>query len=254
MKISHNFPLLVLVLALVPAGAAMADEVLTESRVIDARVVKVRVDGQIDLKLKQGPIPSLTVHAEKRWLPKITTVQSGDSLRIDTDVSGFHFVKPQLRAELTLPGLSELASEGVGSVDISGFSGESLRLDLKGAGKLAVASQYKNVHARLDGVGSLNLNAGDSDGLNLSLPGVGSVTVTGKAKTLNANLSGVGSLDAESLIAQSVTLDLSGVGSAKVFAQQTARLDLNGVGSATVFGKPANRHAKSNGIGRIKWD
>lgn len=248
------FSMLVSALTMLSAGAAIADEIVMETRSVDARVIKVRVDGQIDLKLKQGPIPSLSVYAEKRWLPKIITVQTGDSLRIDTDVSGFHVTKPQLRAELTLPGLSELASEGVGSVDISGFSGENLRLDLKGAGKLAVASQYKNVNARLDGVGSLNLNVGDSDGLDLSLPGVGSVTVAGKAKTLNANLSGVGSLDAESLIAQSVTLDLSGVGSAKVFAQQTARLDLSGVGSATVYGKPANRHGKSNGIGRIKWD
>lgn len=254
MKISFNFPVLVVALALIPAGAAMADEVVTESRVIDARVVKVRVDGQIDLKLKQGPIPTLTVHAEKRWLPKITTVQSGDSLRIDTDVSGFHVIKPQLRAELTLPGLSELASEGVGSVDISGFSGDKLRLDLKGAGRMAVTSQYKNVYARLDGVGSLNLSAGDSDALELTLPGVGSVTVAGTTKTLSANLSGVGSLDAERLMAQTVNVDLNGVGSAKVFAQHTANLDLNGVGSLTVYGKPASRHAKSNGIGKIRWE
>ncbi|MCX7175131.1 MAG: DUF2807 domain-containing protein [Proteobacteria bacterium] len=248
------FGMLLSALIMMPAGVVMADEIVMETRVIDARVLKVRVDGQIDLKLKQGPTPALTVYAEKRWLPKITTVQTGDSLRIDTDVGGFHVVKPQLRAELTLPGLSELSSEGVGSVDIGGFSGDKLRLELKGAGKMTVDSQYKNVFARLDGVGSLNLSAGDSDGLELTVPGVGSMTIAGKTRTLSANMSGVGSLDAEKLTAQTVNLELNGVGSAKVFAQQTANLDLNGVGSVTVYGKPANRHAKSNGIGRVRWD
>ena len=254
MKAVLSMPTVLLALAMPPAGVAMADEVVMESRSVDARVLKVTVDGQMDVKLKQGPVPSLVVFAEKRWLSKITTVQTGDRLRIDAEMNGFHFSKPQLRAELTLPVLSQLSSEGVGAVDISGFSGDNLRLELKGAGKMTAAGQYKNIDARLVGVGSMNLSTGDSDGLELTLPGVGSLTVSGKAGTLSATMSGVGSLDAEKLLAQTVNLELNGVGSAKVFAQQVANLDLNGVGSVRVYGKPATRHAKSNGVGKVKWE
>ncbi|MFA6314306.1 MAG: hypothetical protein WC681_22720, partial [Sterolibacterium sp.] len=88
--------MLVSALTMMSAGVAIADEVLMEARSVDARVINVRLDGQIDLKLKQGPIPSLSVFADKRWLPKITTLQNGDTLRIDTDVSGFHVGKPHL--------------------------------------------------------------------------------------------------------------------------------------------------------------
>lgn len=246
--------LAVLALGLVSANRARAEDIAMETRSVDARVLKVNLDGQIDLKLKQGPTASLTVFAEKRLLSKIITVQAGDSLRIDSDVSGYHISKPQLRAELTLPSLSELRTDGVGAVEMSGFSGEELRLTLSGTGKVSVTSQYKKVNARSTGVGSLTLNAGDSDVVELSLPGVGSMSVAGRSNSLVAKLSGVGSLDAHKLAAQTVSVELDGVGSAKVFAQQSASASVGGVGSVTVYGKPPTRNAKTSGIGKIIWD
>ena len=45
-------------------GHAGAEETVTETRPIDARVVRIKLDGVIDLKLRQGETPSLTIIAD----------------------------------------------------------------------------------------------------------------------------------------------------------------------------------------------
>jgi hypothetical protein len=105
------------------AGAAAAD-IVSESRAVDARIVKVVLDGVIDLKVKQGPQPSLVISGDPRYLRKVVVTQRGETLRIGTDLQGIHIGRPNLRAELTLPNLAELVSAGVGSAEVSGFSGE----------------------------------------------------------------------------------------------------------------------------------
>lgn len=55
-------------------GRAQAADEPTEKRVIplDARVVRVKLDGVLDLKLRQGDTPSLTLYADKRTMEKVT--------------------------------------------------------------------------------------------------------------------------------------------------------------------------------------
>lgn len=234
-------------------GAAIAQDMASESRSIDARAVKVVLDGVIDLKLKQGPTASLVLSGDKRYLQKVTVAQDGDTLRIGTELRGVHIGSPKLRAELTLPNLRELVSAGVGSAEVSGFSGDELRLALEGAGALSMTSRYRIVHAKLSGVGSMNLNAGEADTVGLDLRGAGQMTVSGQSRNLNAKLGGIGSLDAQHLRADSVDMDMSGLGGATVYASTSARLRLSGLGSATVYGKPASRSASARGLGSVAW-
>ena len=88
-------------------------------------------------------------------MPKVVATQQGDTLQIDIENNRrFHFgrdSKEQLRAELTLPDLHELTSQGVGTATISGFSGEQIRLSLDGAGTVTLASRYRNINASLGG-------------------------------------------------------------------------------------------------------
>ena len=237
------------------AGAAGAEDEVGETRAIDARVVNIRLDGQLDLKVKQGATPSLTVYAERRWLPNILTEQSGDTLRIDTEVSGFHFFnRPKLRAELTLPALHAAIFSGAVAGTIVGFSGDALRLALNGAGKLDLEGQYRRVDARLSGAGKLNLNAGNSDKLEIDLSGAGSVVLVGRSKTLKASLSGAGKMDARELAAESASLDLSGAGKATLFASQDANLRLSGASLVTVLGKPVRRNVDTSGVSKVVWE
>lgn len=238
----------------VTAGAASAEQ-LSEQRVIDARVVKVKLGGVINLHLKQGAKPSLVLIGEKRDVARISVVQNGDTLIIDTEGRGWNFGRDRhdVRAELTLPNLNELVSHGVGATDINGFSGNEVKLSLDGAGAVKLTSQYRNVVARLGGVGSMTLNSGDTDQVDLKLRGAGHITVNGNSKLLRANLGGVGSLDARQLQADAVDLDMSGLGGATVYAKTSANLKLSGLGSATVYGKPGNRNTDARGMGSVSW-
>lgn len=240
----------------VTAGPALADEQLSQQRGIDARVLKVKLGGVINLRIKQGATPSLVLIGDKRDVARVSVVQSGETLTIDTDNRGWHFGgddRRDVRAELTLPNLSELQSHGVGATDVQGFSGDEVRLTLDGAGSVSITSHYRSVIARLGGVGSMTLNAGDTDQVDLKLRGAGHIAVNGHSKVLRATLGGIGSLDARQLEADAVDLDMSGLGGATVYAKTSANLKLSGLGSATVYGKPGNRSAEARGLGSVSW-
>ncbi len=238
------------------SAPALAEQT-SETRAVDARVLKVKLGGIIDLRLRQGATPSLVISGDQRYVSKVVTNQQGDTLHIDIERNRhFNFGtnnKEQLRAELTLPNLNEVVSHGVGSTEISGFSGEQIRLSLDGAGSVTLASRYRNIDARLGGVGSMKLDAADSDRVELNLRGAGQIAVNGQSKLLRARLGGVGSLEARELRADTVDLNMTGLGSATVYAKSSANLSLNGLGSATVYGKPANRKSTASGLGSVSW-
>lgn len=242
----------------VPSGAALAEQV-SQARGIDARVVKVRLGGVINLHIKQGGAPSLVLIGEKEQVAKVNVVQTGDTLTLDTDNGNersWSFGgrdKHNVRAELTLPNLNELVSSGVGASDVNGFTGNEVRLSLDGAGSVKLTSAYRHVVARLGGVGSMTLNAGDTDQVDLKLRGAGHIAVNGNSKLLRADLGGVGSLDARRLQADAVDLDMSGLGGATVYAKTSANLKLSGLGSATVYGKPGSRTTDARGLGSVSW-
>lgn len=239
--------------ALVSSAALAADEHGSETRAIDARVVRVKIDGVIDVKLKQGPVPLLVISGDTRYLARTSTIQSGDTLVIDTDSHDFKFNRARLRAELTLPKLRELSSESVGSTEVAGFTGDELDLTLDGAGSMKVVSDYKVVNATLGGVGSMNIQGVNSDGLDLNLRGAGYVTLAGRSKWMKANMGGLGGLDAKQFEVEAVTLELSGLGNAKVTARQSATLSVSGLGSVTVYGKPQHRSVSVDGLGKVSW-
>ena len=238
-------------------GTAMAgtDETATETRTLDARVVRVKLDGQIDLRLKQGPVPSLVISGDKKLLGGTTSEQQGDTLTISNDAKGFKFGRrgASLRAELTLPQLREVSTENVGSAEVSGFSGDELDLNLDGAGSMKIHCSYRLVTAVLGGVGSMHIDGGKHEGIDLNLRGAGYVTLKGSSKWLKASLGGLGSMDAQHLLVDTVNLELSGLGNASVWARQNANLNLSGLGSVTVYGKPVNRSVSVDGLGKVSW-
>jgi hypothetical protein len=241
-------------LALV-ASPSFADEAVRENRSVDAKVTKVKLDGIVDLVVRQGNTPSLIVSGDRRYVQRITTSQHGDTLEIGTESfnTRHNDMQEKLRAELTVPNLAALTSQGVGASTVTGFSGNAIQVSLDGAGSVTVNSNYRNVDARLGGVGGLALNGLRAERVELSLRGAGRISVSGESKLLRAKLAGVGSLDAQSLRAESVDLDLSGLGGATVYATRAAEVDLSGMGSATVYGNPASRNVNANGMGKVAW-
>ena len=241
-------------LALV-ASPSFANDVVRENRSVDAKVTKVKLDGIVDLVVRQGNTPSLVVSGDRRFVQRITTAQHGDTLVIGSESFNTRRgdMNEKLRAELTVPTLAEFTSEGVGASTVTGFSGNSIQVALDGAGSVTMNSNYRNIDARLGGVGGLALNGVRAERVDLSLRGAGRISINGESKLLRAKLAGVGSLEAQGLRAESVDLDMSGLGGATVHATRAAEIDLNGMGSATVYGNPATRKANTNGMGKVAW-
>ncbi|MBB5367038.1 MULTISPECIES: GIN domain-containing protein [unclassified Janthinobacterium] len=233
--------------------SAGAETRLLEMRPIDARVVRVKLDGVMELRIRQGNVPSLSITADKRYIADVSTAQSGDTLHIETEIRGFKINPSSVRAELVLPNLRELSSEGMGTTDITGFTGDEIVLSLEGAGSIKMVGEYRKLKASLGGVGSMQLWVGNSERADLDLEGAGSVVLGGRGKLLKASLGGLGSLNAQQFQAESVNLDLSGLGNATVNASASAKLNLSGLGSVVVYGKPANRDASVDGLGKVSW-
>jgi hypothetical protein len=238
------------------AHSARADDNVRETRPVDAGVARVQLGGVIQLAVHQGAVPALVLSGERRLVAQVTTTQRGNTLVIDMEphariqTSG----RNALRADLTVPNLQEFVSQGVGSTEISGFKGKSLKVSLEGAGAVRVTGQYRDVEATLGGIGGLTLNPGQAERVALHLGGAGHITVAGQTRLLRVELGGIGSLDAQQLHADSVDLDMAGLGGASVYARSAANINLSGMGAATVYGKPATRHASTNGFGRVSWE
>jgi len=143
-------------LALV-ASPGIANDLVRENRSVDAKVTKVKLDGIVDLVVRQGNTPSLVVSGDRRFVQRITTSQRGDTLEIGTESFNTrrNEMSEKLRAELTVPNLAEFTSQGVGASTVTGFSGNSIQLALDGAGSVTMNSNYRNIDARLGGVGGL---------------------------------------------------------------------------------------------------
>jgi hypothetical protein len=47
------------------AGAALAADLVREARTVDARVTRVKLDGVVDLVVRQGATPSLVISGER---------------------------------------------------------------------------------------------------------------------------------------------------------------------------------------------
>jgi hypothetical protein len=237
------------------ASAALAADAISETRSVDARAVNINLDGVISLKVRQGAVAALTIYGEPDALKKVIIDQSGDTLHIGTQkINTINFGnKQELRAELTLPNLRSVVSGGVGATEVSGFSGDNLRLALEGAGAVKVNAQYRNVDVRLGGVGGMTVNAGTSDNVDLHMTGAGHIEIAGQTRQLHASLGGLGGLDAQQLRADTVDVNMSGLGSASVYAKTSANVNLSGLGSAKVYGNPVNRNSNAHGLGSVSW-
>ena len=234
--------------------ASAAPEHVTETRPLDARVVRIQIDGVVDLRVRQGSPASLVLSGDPRWIAQMTTLQNGDTVVIGTEGRETRIGRKNgVRAEIVLPQLREVSSESVGMTDITGFRGEELELSLDGAGSMNVNADYRMISASLGGVGSMKLAGMNAERITLNLQGAGYVTLAGRSKMLKAELGGLGGLDAQQFAADSVTLELSGLGNATITAHQSANLNLSGMGSVTVYGKPLNRRVSVDGLGKVSW-
>lgn len=227
--------------------------VASETRSMASGVTTVNLGGPIDMTLRQGAVPSLTVRGEQRLLGNVETVSEGATLNIDTKGMLLHHKQP-LQVVLVLPALEAVRIRGSGDSTVNGFSGDRLDLQLHGSGNVKLNGRYREIEAGLQGSGDIELNGGNSDKVDVSVVGSGSMTVVGAAKAFKVAQTGSGDLDAEHLSADDVSIDLTGSGSAVVQARKSASVNVRGSGDISVHGNPDERNVTRSGSGDVSFE
>jgi hypothetical protein len=226
--------------------------VSSETRSIGADVTEIDLSGPIDLTLRQGAIPALTVRGERRLLGNIDTTQEGKMLHIGTKGMLLHHRQP-LQVVLVLPSIAKLSIRGSGDSTINGFSGDKVDVQLFGSGNVKFNGRYKDVSAAVHGSGDMEMNGGSSDKVDVELVGSGQMTVVGSCKEFKADQTGSGDLDAEHLAADATAVNLHGSGNSVVRAIKTAQVTLRGSGDVSVLGNPAQRNVDKTGSGDVTF-
>lgn len=231
-----------------PEGRTVA----SETRKIDARITSVELAGPIDLTLRQGAIPSLTVRGEKRLLGNVETIQSGASLEIATKGMLLHHRNP-LQVVLVLPSLESISITGSGASTVNGFIGDKANVELHGSGSLKFNGRYREVTAGIHGSGDLELNGGSSEKVAVEVVGTGQMTVVGSTDEFKAGQTGSGDLNARHLAARDANIALMGSGTSIVQATEAAAVSVRGSGDVTVYGSPSQRSVSRTGSGEVTF-
>lgn len=234
-----------------PSSAA-GRAVRSETREVSAKITQIDLNGPIDLTLRRGATPSLTVSGEQRLLANVETRIDGAIIHIGPKGMLFHHRQP-LQVELVLPTLKQVDIHGNGDSKISGFSGDSLALQLMGSGDLSFTGRYKVLSATVQGSGNLELHGGNSDSVTLTMIGSGNISASGNTGSLALDLAGSGDIDAEHLAADQAKVTLQGSGQSTVFVRKEVDLTLRGSGDIHVYGNPRQRASQRSGTGEVTW-
>jgi hypothetical protein len=195
-----------------PVGIQGSGVSKTETRTLgEFHAVSHNVVGDVSIQI--GQPQSVQVTFDDNLLEIVETSVVDGELRIGTKDS--YNSQVGLKIQITVPSLDELKLTSVGSINVTGFEGESLKI---------------------------------------SQSGVGKVQVEGKTKSLDLTVSGVGSADLLELKAETVKVVVSGVGSATVFASESVDANTSGVGKIKVHGNPKEQKSKSDGIGKVSFE
>ena len=233
-------------------GQTEGRELASETRTVPPSITQIDLNGAIDMTLRQGAVPSLTVRGEQRLLGNVDTTQDGNTLLISVKGMLLHKRLP-LQVILVLPSIEKLNMHGSGDSTVNGFSGDKVNVQLSGSGNVKFNGRYKDVTAAAQGSGDMEMNGGSSDKVEVALSGSGQMTVVGSCKEFKADQTGSGDLDAEHLAADATEVNLRGSGTSVVQAIKTADVTVRGSGDVSVLGNPTQRVVNKTGSGDITF-
>jgi hypothetical protein len=245
--------------AQLPIDKTQATELISDTRTLDTHIIRLRIDGPINVNLKQAATPSLNITGNQYELAHVLITQDSDTLHIAFDTPSIDIAlqpprKIPIQVDISLPELTELHSDGVGRYNIDGFHGDTMQLYQSGVTAIRYSGEYKHLIVKQSGTGNLAIDAHHGDTLEISQSGAGRMQIQGTGHLLKAKLSGIGNLDTRLWQADRAELKISGVGNASVYVRQAVKINLSGVRSLHVYGNPSQRDIEQSGIGKIYWE
>jgi hypothetical protein len=186
----------------------------------------------VHVEVVAGARTQVEVHCDDNLVRHIETEVRGGTLHVrerrnlDPDAPCF--------VAVTTDGLTDVALEGPGDLDVSGA--------------------LTDLHAvRLDGPGDLEVEGIAAAGLEVDLSGPGDLDLQGRVDELHVHGSGPGDVQASDLEARAVFVIAEGPGDIVVRATEACTVALEGPGDVVVLGAPNERHLHDGGPGDIDF-
>lgn len=160
----------------------------------------------------------------------------------------------------------------LGSGSPAVLAGDDLEIELRGDGRrIAIEGPHRHSffggdrvpratlrlgrlsRIDIDGAGRVALE-GPVDTLTISIDGAAQATLSGpRCEALTVRIDGAGSVDAEALPCESVHIAVDGAGKVEAHASRAAEIGLDGIGAITVHGKPAEVTVDKDGLGTVRF-
>ena len=153
----------------------------------------ITVHGPVSLTVEAGKSFSLKVYGDQRFIDRVTSEVVGGELRLNMKDSTRNSIETDDRVVVTMPELQTFRGEGAGVMRLNNVRGERLDVSYRGAGRLAIDGEVRELRLRAQGVGEVDTKALIAREADVSFEGIGSVSVYASDK-LNAKVQGMGNL------------------------------------------------------------
>jgi hypothetical protein len=155
---------------------------------------EVELRGLGNLSIEQTGGESLTVEAEERVLPKLTTEVVNGRLIIGPKPGSTVRTNEQINYELTVENLNALEVSGSGDVEAEGIETDRLAVTVGGAGDVKAGGEADEQEVDISGSGVYRAEGLKSREAKVSVSGAGSAIVNA-SEELDAEVGGAGSVE-----------------------------------------------------------
>jgi hypothetical protein len=237
-------------------------EAASESRHIPGSVRQIDVSGAVNVTVRSGAEPGLTVYASRQDdLKKVLTTISRGCLTIDSEptivvTSNRSGSKQVFHGPVGMVAGGDIIKRGRGDtlIHVAGSIGQIVG-DVQGdyPGCRVEVTLPHVTDLCVSGAGNVSILDLDQDAIHLDVSGAGSIAATGTVTLLHAIVSGAGNIGGYELTSTDAHLDVSGAGSIKAMVTQSVHAGVSGVGKIKIAGNPGVRDTNVTGLGKIKF-
>lgn len=186
-------------LAVAALGVQIGDgDPVTQERAVDGAFDRVdaRGPGDVELEVRRGAEPSITVHAGSKVIDEVRTRVEAGTLIVEADHGDDAVLEIDVadpRIVVVTPELREAALHGSGDLTVDGLDVDAFTAALDGSGDFVARGHAAALDATLDGSGDLELDGLEAERATVSLDGSGDVAVRATG-TLALSLDGSGDI------------------------------------------------------------
>jgi len=193
--------------------------VIKEERPV-AAFHRLKVEGDMNVYLTQGPAKAAVIEAEDNIAPLIELREEDDRLVVTLKRGYSISSHKELNVYLTTPEIEEASLAGSGDLNLdSKFASRvDVKFNLSGSGNLR---------------GEINAPA-----VKASIAGSGDMRLRGETKALKVSIAGSGNFRADQLLSEETTVNIAGSGDADVYASVKLDAKIAGSGNVNYNGTP----------------